>query len=131
MNFLKKIKKNKLFFFIFIFFLFVIIRNLNIRENYTSYKTDPEEIVDEQINQFDNHKNKIINHVNKIHDNVINKHKKEERRLNKKFYEFAEENEDTIEKIDEIIAKILSNIVDKRKYFKKSRNELLKLLEDP
>ena len=132
MKLLKIIKKNKLLILSVLLLLFIIYNSLvkTTRETLIHYNDKTKEYVDLLVKGFKKNKSSVIQVVNQVHDNVLNKSKPEKEKINNLFFEFADNNPDTMNNIDEILEEILSNIVNKKKFLKKTRTKLLEFLED-
>lgn len=132
MKLLKIIKKNKLLILSILLSLFIIYNSLvkTTRETLIHYNDKTKEYVDLLLKSFKENKSSVIQVVNQVHDNVLNKSKPEKEKINNLFFEFADNNPDTMNNIDEILEEILSNVVNKKKFFKKTRTKVLEFLED-
>ena len=132
MQILKIIKKKKLLILSLLLLLFIIYNSFvkTTRETLIHYNNKTKEFIDRSIKKFKDNDNIVIQVIGQVHDNILTKFKPEKDKINNTFFDFADNNPDTMNKIDEILEEILSNIVNKKKYLKKSRGKLLELLED-
>lgn len=130
MQILKIIKKNKLLILSLLLLLFIIYNSMTKKYETMNNNSNADKYVNKQVTEFNNNQDKFIKFINKYHNIALNESKPQKDKINTAIFDFADNNPDTMNKIDEILEEILSNIVNKKKYLKKTKNKMLEFLED-